>query len=575
MQKFSSVSYSTSDQHKEATRARIQRDLKDIKLLLSFLDERNPFSDDLDLRNIATGVTAENTINAEDAKSIGTTIVNEMVGKCAAEHSFKKKYEVVTMASNNAIKVSQELVNIDPQVLFQRLVTAGMSNEQLPEIFQYELSSYPPALFDSKNIMKAANKPALADAIWALMPEDVQSLSEDHYVYVIDGGSLLHRIPWQIGSTYNNISQKYTDYVMQHYGQASVVFDGYDSVPSTKDNAHLQRTREQMTEVHFTGSTIMNVKKDAFLSNTKNKQSFILLLSRSLQQMGCQISHAKGDADMLIVQTAIQSASRSSTVVVGDDTDLLILLCFHTPMNSSHEIYLRPEAKVRTLKLPRCWNVKLTKRILGERVCENILFGHALLGCDTTSRVFGIGKGVALKQLRNSEYFNVQAEVFNRRSVSAEEIAVAGEKALVSLYSGSKKGDKLDKLRLQKFCQKVGSSTSYIQPQTLPPTSAATRYFSFRIYHQVQAWRGVDLPPTEWGWKVIGSSLIPIMTDKDVAPKALLEMIRCSCKTGCSTMRCSCRKAGRDCSLACGECRGVCANSTASCDETVDDLTFD
>jgi len=52
-------------------------------------------------------------------------------------------------------------------------------------------------------------------------------------------------------------------------------------------------------------------------------------------------------------------------------------------------------------------------------------------------------------------------------------LAVAGERALVSLYSGSKKGDRLDELRLQKFCQKVDSSTSYVQPQTLPLTSAA------------------------------------------------------------------------------------------------------
>jgi len=95
------------------------------------------------MRNIISGVTADDTINAEDAKSVGTAKENEMVGKCVAEHSFKKKNQVVTMASNNAIKVNQELVSIDPQVLFQRLVTAGMSNEQLPEIFQFELSSYP------------------------------------------------------------------------------------------------------------------------------------------------------------------------------------------------------------------------------------------------------------------------------------------------------------------------------------------------------------------------------------------------------------------------------------------------
>ena len=139
------------------------------------------------------------------------------------------------------------------------------------------------------------------------------------------------------------------------------------------------------------------------------------------------------------------------------------------------------------------------KSVLGTRVCENILFAHALLGCDTTSRVFGIGKGVALKQLRSSEDFNIQAEVFNRRSVTAEEIAKAGEKALVSLYNGNREEDTLDQLRLQRFCQKVSSSSSYVQPQTLPPTSGAASCFSFRVYHQVQAWRGFDLPPTDWG----------------------------------------------------------------------------
>ena len=79
---------------------------------------------------IVTGVTAAaDTVNAENAKAVGTAIVNEMVGKNVIEHSFKKKNQIVNMASNNAIKVSHELVNIDPQVLFQRLVMAGMSND--------------------------------------------------------------------------------------------------------------------------------------------------------------------------------------------------------------------------------------------------------------------------------------------------------------------------------------------------------------------------------------------------------------------------------------------------------------
>ena len=46
----------------------------------------------------------------------------------------------------------------------------------------------------------------------------------------------------------------------------------------------------------------------------------------------------------------------------------------------------------------------------------------------------------------------------------------------------------------------------------------------------------------------------------DVAQKALLKVVRCSCKMGCDTLRCSCSKTGLDCSTGCGECRGICAS---------------
>lgn len=89
--------------------------------------------------NIATGVTAEEKVNVDNAKAVGISILDSMVGKCVMDFSFKKKNQIVTMTTNNAIRISDELVNIDPQLLFQRLVTAGMRNEQLSEIFQYEL----------------------------------------------------------------------------------------------------------------------------------------------------------------------------------------------------------------------------------------------------------------------------------------------------------------------------------------------------------------------------------------------------------------------------------------------------
>ena len=53
--------------------------------------------------------------------------------------------------------------------------------------------------------------------------------------YVLDGGSLLYRLPWKKGDTYNAIAESYADFTVRHYGQATVVFDGYQDGPSIKD----------------------------------------------------------------------------------------------------------------------------------------------------------------------------------------------------------------------------------------------------------------------------------------------------------------------------------------------------
>ena len=79
-----------------------------------------------------------------------------------------------------------------------------------------------------------------------------------------------------------------------------------------------------------------------------------------------------------------------ATVLIGDDTELLVLLCYHTNI-TANELFFKPEPKQRS-NTRRIWNIKKTKSVLGPDVCNNILFVHAVLGCDTTSRVHGIGK---------------------------------------------------------------------------------------------------------------------------------------------------------------------------------------
>ena len=196
---------------------------------------------------------------------------------------------------------------------------------------------------------------------------------------------------------------------------------------------------------------------------------------------------------------------------------------------------------------------------------------HAFLGCDTTSRVHGIGKGASLKMFNVYPQFKEQAKVFKNTSSTSEEIASAGENALVLFYNEIL-GQRLDDLRYKRYQEKLATKTTKIEPKILPPTSAASKYHSFRVHAQILQWKGEEVNVENWGWKAQDGRMIRVMTDLPPAPDTLLRVVRCNCATGCSTMRCSCRKHNIECSPpACGQCRGSsCTNSTQECYDTDD-----
>ena len=103
---------------------------------------------------------------------------------------------------------------------------------------------------------------------------------------------------------------------------------------------------------------------------------------------------------------------------------------------------------------PKCWNIALLKTAIRPEVCNSVLFIHAILWCDTTYGIYGIGKKAALKLASTSSPFRGYAQVFNDPQASNADLISAGEYALVALYKG-RPGDKLDLLRRQKLHQKV------------------------------------------------------------------------------------------------------------------------
>ena len=252
------------------------------------------------MRNISTGVAADCTVNADRGTEVEETILKSMVGNNVQEYTFKKKNHLVTMGQKKSIKVDGEPLQIDPKLLFQLL--AQNMTENIAELFQYELCSQPSSLFDQHGLLREANKAQLADDIWTVAKGNEMQPPEiaDEMNHVIDGGSLLQRIPWKRDETFNSIEKGYVEYIQQKFTNPIVVFSGYNAGPGTKDTAHLRRTKGLIgPKVNFVGSMPLKTKKEHFLCNCENKQGFIDMLSSKLQEHGVKTLHAESDADLL------------------------------------------------------------------------------------------------------------------------------------------------------------------------------------------------------------------------------------------------------------------------------------
>ena len=117
---------------------------------------------------------------------------------------------------------------------------------------------------------------------------------------------------------------------------------------NTKDMTHQRWSKGKAgTTVTVAANMTTTMKKDHFLANQRNKQQFIFILNTELEKSNCKTYHALGDADLLIVQKAVQPATTSKTMLGGEDTDLIVLLCYHASLDS-HDLIFHPEPKKNT-----------------------------------------------------------------------------------------------------------------------------------------------------------------------------------------------------------------------------------
>ena len=245
---------------------------------------------------------------------------------------------------------------------------------------------------------------------------------------------------------------------------------------------HLKRNSKVLgREVVFVPSMKITTSKEEFLSSKVNKSRFVEQLAELLSRKGISVLKASGDADLLIVKTGIKLSLMRTTIVIADDTDILVLL-LHYCTASVFPLFMKSEPKKG--KGGKLWDIKFIRESLGNEICDNILFGHAFVGCDTTSKPFGIGKTVTLKLLSTKPDFKNYASVFYKEDCQTALIDENGEKAMILVYGGeTTKG--IDKLRFDVFETKVKNVSHAVKPQDLPPTQAALKFHSRRVYLQV------------------------------------------------------------------------------------------
>jgi hypothetical protein len=325
---FSKLDQQSLDvQHVEMGKSRIQRDFDDVTKLITWFNCHNPFAvADSRLYSLSSGIVASegDGINCDSADEVGGRIMQKLDAVSFTDIVLKKADQAKTLAHiNTKVIVGDKKLPVDATVLFGRLILIMQRSSDIENFFSFELTAVPTALFKD-HCLRKANKSLLAkELIKGLDSEDLMEAR----TYVVDGGWLLHRVKWQQFGTFGDLFKQYIRYVHAHYGtRVTVVFDGYCNGPTIKDHEHSKRAVRAAPDVSVDDNTPVYNNQSAFLANEENKNVFVTLLVAHLRTAGCTVLQAQNDADTLIVDAALKISQSEPVTVIGNDTDLLVLL---------------------------------------------------------------------------------------------------------------------------------------------------------------------------------------------------------------------------------------------------------
>ena len=249
------------------------------------------------------------------------------------------------------------------------------------------------------------------------------------------------------------------------------------------------------------------------------------------------------EADTGIVLHAIDASQRHrfmELVMLCSDTDVLLILLHYFDRLSSTTVF-------KTIN--REFHIRKIHDKLSADLCNGLLGFHALSGCDQTGKFFGYFKAtcwgifLSLPVAELKEFSNHSSSTLTSSTIDSL------ERFVVRLYS---RNQVPKDLRWRMFTKQQADS------HKLPPTSEAFRQKILRSHYTAMVWKqshiaSQTLPqPTDYGWRLDDDNQYePVTTTLLPAPKSIIHLAVCSCKTKCVTMRCKCKKNNLKCSEMC------------------------
>ncbi|GBM41257.1 hypothetical protein AVEN_180549-1 [Araneus ventricosus] len=218
--------------------------------------------------------------------------------------------------------------------------------------------------------------------------------------------------------------------------QTDGVFDGYSDYTKNIKVAEQRRhstKSSSSSDVLFDRFMTVTTNQHQFLANTHNKSRLISMLSEKLKAADIFVKQANNDADVLIIETALEKFNKNTTIIVGKYVDLLIILTARTP--TDRIIYfLKPgKAQIET-------KMYSSQSLTSYPKCQaHILFLHAITGCYTTSAFFKRGKTKVFKLFEKRHDLIDCAEVFRNIGSSPDIILTNETRFLLAIYGAPKK----------------------------------------------------------------------------------------------------------------------------------------